>query len=361
MKATFPFVGQIGTTKEADGSITQGIELINIVSFIQTLKENVTEIQLDIASPGGLVGTADAIYNYLLTLKPKYKITMNQVGDVCSAATKIWFAGDERIATEGYSFMIHNVWGTHTGDAKAMNDAAAELKAKEQELCNFYVAATGLPITAIQPLMDAETYINTTQAIDLKFATKTQSNFSNMINLKELFNKWKKPANDLKNLVVATDDGTSIFIDAPDTVTDPSQLVGAGVYEVDASGNKSNTPVKDGKYKFGNITLTVAAGKVITVDNAPTQPTPAPAPQASLTPDAFKSLIDTALADNNKSLEDKINASIDAKLKELKSNIGGTHRPPTAQRTGVDPSQTHESPIDAYNRRAREKENSKKP
>ena len=69
------------------------------------------ELQIDISSGGGRVDHAHAFYGTLMGLKDKgVKIKTRGEGYVMSAAMQIYMAGDERTATPGTQFMIHEPW-----------------------------------------------------------------------------------------------------------------------------------------------------------------------------------------------------------------------------------------------------------
>ena len=170
--------GPIGIFKVGD-RVVNGVTMVKVISKIAALPQDTTEIQIDISSPGGVKEVGDNIYNFLQSLKPQVKLIMNQIGNVGSIATKIWFAGDERIALRGinpetnkpYELFVHNPWMQVTGDAAAVKLALAEIEPQEEELRNFYMAQTGLPLEGIKPMMDSQTGIDADQALQMRFAT----------------------------------------------------------------------------------------------------------------------------------------------------------------------------------------------
>lgn len=186
-KQMISLVGPIGTFA-MKGKMIQGIQLQDVVAQVAALPLDTTEIQVDIGGPGGLKPVGDQIYNFLLALKRArgIKLIMNQVDDVGSIMSKIWFAGDERIMLLGinprtgnkYEIFIHNPWMRVEGDAVTIQAALDKVKPEEEELQNFYMAQTGIPAEGIKPLMANQTGLDAELAVKMKFATGTKEALS---------------------------------------------------------------------------------------------------------------------------------------------------------------------------------------
>ena len=150
-----------------NGEITEG-SLIGVVSQFKKAV-NPTSILVNITSVGGYVHEGDAIYNYLKS----YNLPITTIArEVCaSIATKIFLAGDIRKVEKGTDFLIHNpFYDKISGDAKMLEEASKSVKETENDLNKFYAKILNLPIEAIAPLTDNETYLNEEQLIALGFA-----------------------------------------------------------------------------------------------------------------------------------------------------------------------------------------------
>ena len=178
-------MGAIGTVKTGTG-VVHGITLSSVIAKVAALPEGTTELVINIMGPGGVKETGDYIYNFLMSLKPEMRIIMNQVGDIGSIMSKIWFAGDERIALKGinpdtgkpYEIFIHNPWMRVEGDAATMQAAINAVKPQEEELAKFYADHTGIPLEGISPMMAQQTGIDAEQPVAMKFATTFRESLS---------------------------------------------------------------------------------------------------------------------------------------------------------------------------------------
>jgi len=149
------------------GEIIEGT-LIDVVSQFKKAVEP-TSILVNISSVGGYVHEGDAIYNYLKALNLPITTVAKEV--CASIATKIFLAGDIRKVEKGTDFLIHNpFYDKISGDAKMLEEASKSVKETENDLNKFYAKVLNLPIEAIAPLTDNETYLNEDQLIALGFA-----------------------------------------------------------------------------------------------------------------------------------------------------------------------------------------------
>jgi len=150
-----------------NGEITDG-SLIDVVSQFKKAIEPAS-ILVNITSVGGYVDEGDAIYNYLKALNLPITTVAKKV--CASIATKIFLAGDIRKVEKGTDFLIHNPFiDGISGDAKILEDASKSVKETENDLNKFYAKSLNLPIEAIAPLTNNETYLNEEQLVALGFA-----------------------------------------------------------------------------------------------------------------------------------------------------------------------------------------------
>lgn len=150
-----------------NGEIAEGM-LIDVVSQFKKAVEP-TSILVNITSVGGFVHEGDNIYNYLKALNLPITSVAKEV--CASIATKIFLAGDIRKVEKGTDFLIHNpFYDKISGDAKMLEEASKSVKETENDLNKFYAKTLNLPIEAIAPLTDNETYLNEDQLLALGFA-----------------------------------------------------------------------------------------------------------------------------------------------------------------------------------------------
>lgn len=126
------------------------------------------DIIVRINSPGGDMFEGIAIYN-LLRAHPA-KVTVEVLGWAASAASIIAMAGDEIRMGLGSFMMVHNAWGLVIGNRHDMREAASLFDQFDAALADIYEARTGMKRADIEQLMDAETFMNPTQAIEYGFA-----------------------------------------------------------------------------------------------------------------------------------------------------------------------------------------------
>jgi ATP-dependent Clp protease protease subunit len=126
-------------------------------------------ITVRINSPGGSCFDGVAIFNLLRSQgKP---ITVFVDGMAASAASVIAMAGDTINIGVGAMLMIHNaMWGCY-GDAPALRKAADEIETISVTVGEIYVTRTKNDTATIKALMDAETWMSGSVAVEKGFAT----------------------------------------------------------------------------------------------------------------------------------------------------------------------------------------------
>jgi ATP-dependent protease ClpP protease subunit len=164
--------GQIGPSYvDEQGLFHKGVVLLDVVEQAES-NPKATEFEVSINSPGGYVDIGDAIYNYLQSLKSKGKVTTIQEGIVGSIATKIFLAGDERLADDRFQFWIHNPYKENvSGDSDQLMEMAKGLAEAETQLRQFYMNFTKINEHALDSLMKIETGLNADQCVKFGFAT----------------------------------------------------------------------------------------------------------------------------------------------------------------------------------------------
>lgn len=126
------------------------------------------DVIVNLNSPGGDVFEGIAIYNLLR--EHKGSVTVRVMGLAASAASVIAMAGDNIEVSRAGFFMIHNVWMVAVGNRNDLRDAADTLDPIDRALADVYAARTGMDAKTIAKMMDKETWIGGSDAVDQGFA-----------------------------------------------------------------------------------------------------------------------------------------------------------------------------------------------
>lgn len=128
------------------------------------------DVTVNINSPGGDMFEGLAIYNLLREYEGK--ITVKVLGLAASAASIIAMAGDEVQIGRGAFIMIHNCWVYAMGNRHDLQQIAADMVPFDKAMNDIYGARTGLDADTIDAMMDAETYIGGSEAVEKGFADR---------------------------------------------------------------------------------------------------------------------------------------------------------------------------------------------
>ncbi|SJZ89656.1 ATP-dependent protease ClpP, protease subunit [Pilibacter termitis] len=147
-----------------------GMDVCSPKDVESALNGETGEIEVQINSNGGDLYAGSEIY----TLLKEYtgKVVVKITGIAASAASLVAMAGDEIKISPSANMMIHNV-STHAyGDHQDFSKMAEVLKGGSDGIAGVYASVTGKTIEEIQELMDEETYMNATQALENGFVTE---------------------------------------------------------------------------------------------------------------------------------------------------------------------------------------------
>lgn len=126
------------------------------------------DVVVNINSPGGNVFEGIAIYNLLR--EHKGAVNVKVLGVAASAASFIAMAGDTvQIAKSGF-IMIHNVFVAAIGDKHDMREVADTLETFDKVLVDIYADRSKLDEKTLIKMMDKETWIDGTKAVEDGFA-----------------------------------------------------------------------------------------------------------------------------------------------------------------------------------------------
>lgn len=131
------------------------------------------DVTVNINSPGGDMFEGLAIYNLLREYEGK--VTVKVLGLAASAASIIAMAGDEVQIGRGAFLMIHNCWVYAMGNRHDLQQIATDMEPFDKAMNDIYGARTGLDAATIDAMMDAETYIGGSDAVEKGFADRLLS------------------------------------------------------------------------------------------------------------------------------------------------------------------------------------------
>ncbi len=143
-------------------------------SIVKTLNQShANNITVKINSYGGEVSEALAIYNELRAKsRAGAKVTTVNMGFACSSASVIFCAGDSRVMSQSSLLMIHNPWMSISGNAKELKKAAGDLEKVAKSITEIYQGVINITDAELETLMDAESWIEAADAVDMGFATE---------------------------------------------------------------------------------------------------------------------------------------------------------------------------------------------
>ena len=155
-----------------DDVYEDGVCALSIAYELEQLGE-VDSIDVYINSYGGSVAQGFSIYNQLKNHPAKVRTICN--GFACSIASVIFLAGDERIMQGASLLMIHNPFCMTMGNASELRKTADDLDKMAQVSIDLYCQTTGLDESTIKDMMDKETWLSATDALELGFATDVEN------------------------------------------------------------------------------------------------------------------------------------------------------------------------------------------
>lgn len=124
-------------------------------------------IVLRINSPGGDVFDAMAMFN---AIKQRGNVAAVVDGLAASAASFIMLAADTVTMQKTAMVMVHRAWTVTGGNGPDHLDAAALLEKIDGQIAAMYAAKTSKPEADMLALMDAETWLTSSEAVAQGFA-----------------------------------------------------------------------------------------------------------------------------------------------------------------------------------------------
>lgn len=159
-------------------------EDVTAIKFANDLKNlgNVSEIDLRINSGGGSVFAAQAIYSQLKTHTAKISVYID--GLAASAASLIAMAGDVIKIPVNAMIMIHNPLIVARGEKKDLEKTIEMLDKVKDTILATYEVKTGLSREELSKMMDEETWMTGSEAVEKGFADELLNSISVAASLK---------------------------------------------------------------------------------------------------------------------------------------------------------------------------------
>ncbi len=144
--------------------------------FAEELKavEDAVTINVRINSPGGDVFAGQAIHSMLKRCKSEIIVYID--GLAASIASIVAMAGDKIIMPKNAMMMIHKPWTVAAGNANDMREQADTLDKVEESLVSVYVDKTGLSTEEIKSLLEDETWLTASDALEKGFIDEIEEN-----------------------------------------------------------------------------------------------------------------------------------------------------------------------------------------
>lgn len=128
---------------------------------------NGADIRLHICSGGGGILDGNEMYNALKEYKGSIVVTL---GSICaSAATVVALGGDEIRMSKNGLFMIHNPSTFTDGDSEDHRKRADIMDKMKSIIIDIYNAKTGIGKDELSKMMDEETWLLSSEALEKKF------------------------------------------------------------------------------------------------------------------------------------------------------------------------------------------------
>lgn len=150
-----------------------GIGVTPDVFALELDRANGEAVEIRINSGGGSVFDGLAIYNLIKDYEGETTVIVD--GLAASIASVIALGADKLVMNEGSFFMIHNPWTISGGESKDLRQAADILDKIQSQIVDIYAGATGKDAAEIIALMDAETWLNPDEALEMGFAQEIKS------------------------------------------------------------------------------------------------------------------------------------------------------------------------------------------
>lgn len=144
-----------------------GVTAKRIAAALRAISSD-QDVVVNINSPGGDYFEGLAIYNILRAHEGN--VTVRILGVAASAASVIAMAGDTIQIGRAAFLMIHNAWIVAIGNRNDLREAADWIEPFDKVAADIYAARSGMTAEEAAELMDAESWIGGTDAVDMGLA-----------------------------------------------------------------------------------------------------------------------------------------------------------------------------------------------
>lgn len=142
-------------------------------SVAEQLKNMTGDITINLSSPGGSFFVGAEIFNELRRYRGKKTVKMGSL--VASAASYIACAGDEVIASDNSSYMIHEVSSAAEGTVGEIRRQADLVEKLNGFICKRLAERSKKSESEIRALMAAETWYYGQEIVDAGFADRLEA------------------------------------------------------------------------------------------------------------------------------------------------------------------------------------------
>ena len=156
------------------GKIGEDTTLVDVIRQFKSFEDAET-VEAVIHSQGGSVDEGEGIYNYLKGLDAETPVT-TITDKAYSIAAKIFAAGSTRIIEDSEKpLMVHFPWAKTEGNAEKLELVAEALRELEDSFAEFYSGFLDVDEDTVRNLLDSETFVSGSDAVDLGFATEIKA------------------------------------------------------------------------------------------------------------------------------------------------------------------------------------------
>lgn len=159
------------------------------------------DIVINIASFGGDLFEAYAIYDYIRSLKNN--VTTKIVKSSASAATVISLAGDKRLISKNSRYLIHKPMLMAGGNSDDFQEILNQLRELDKQIIDLYVEKTNLTAEEVLNLMREEKFISAEEAIRMGFVDGYIEEKSNNLNKETIMDTKNNDVQNIKGEVSA--------------------------------------------------------------------------------------------------------------------------------------------------------------
>ena len=145
----------------------EGVTLKRIDSALRAIGDKPVTVYIN--SPGGDMFEGIAIYNRLR--EHSQPVAVKVLGLAASAASVIAMAGSTREVAKSAFLMIHNCWTWLAANRHGLREAADQMEEFDKAMIGLYADTSGQNEDDIEAMLDAETYLSGSSALEKGFAT----------------------------------------------------------------------------------------------------------------------------------------------------------------------------------------------